>query len=246
MGKIKGAFAGSYDRFVNRQSALPDGLIELIRSFGPASILEFACGTGTVAVGLALEGFETVGVDYSPDMLRAARQKAKERKVAVKLILADITKIDLERKFDLILCLGNTIPHFTIESQLRRFLANCRHHLRPDGGALIFQQLNYDRILRDRPKTFAVDIDRDMARFKQYRYHKDMIDFVVTIIDGSRIPPAASVSTVKLKPWTREELSRIAKKEKFGNLEYFGDYKKAAFSKDSKDLVFVGALKNPQ
>ena len=200
MGKIKGAFAGSYDRFVKRQTALPDGLLELIRSFGPRSIVEFACGTGTVAVGLALGGFEVVGVDYSPGMLRAARRKAREQQARLRIVQADISNINLKRRFDLLLCLGNTIPHFATEAQLRRLLSNCRRHLKPDGGTLIFQQLNYDRILRDRPITFAVDIDGDMARFKQYRYRKSLIDFVVTIADGSRVPPVVSVSTVTLGP----------------------------------------------
>jgi 2-polyprenyl-3-methyl-5-hydroxy-6-metoxy-1,4-benzoquinol methylase len=240
MGKIKGAFAGSYDRFVKRQTALPDGLLELIRSFTPESIVEFACGTGTVSIGLALAGFDVVAVDYSPDMLRSARRKAREHRANLKIVKADILEVDLKRRFDLLLCLGNTIPHFTTAAQLNRFLKNCVRHLRPDAGILIFQQLNYDRILRDRPRTFAVDIDSDLIRFKQYRYRKNLIDFVVTIADGAIIPPAISVSTVTLKPWTKKELDRATKAVGFDKSAFYSDYKKGSFSNDSKDLILVG------
>jgi len=242
MGKIKGAFAGSYDRFVKRQTLLPDGLHELISLFGPRSIIEFACGTGTVAVGLALEGFEVVGVDYSPGMLRAARRKAKEQGANLRIVQADISNVDLKRRFDLLLCLGNTVPQFTTQLQLQRLLANCRRHLKPDSGTLIFQQLNYDRILRDRPRTFAVDIDKDMVRFKQYRYRKSLIDFVVTIADGAKIPPAVSTSAVTLKPWTRTELNRILRKAGFSRVDFFGDYKRGPYSSKSKDLIVVGTI----
>ncbi len=177
----------------------------MVRSTGAKDILEFACGTGTVAVGLALEGYDVTGVDYSPGMLELARRKARSNKAVVKFIEADITKVRLERQYDLILCLGNAVPQFRTEQSLSRLFANCRRHLNP-GGYFVFQQLNYDRILRERPATFAVDLDRDTARFKQYRYRQGMIDFYVTIVDGSSIPPEVATTINRLKPWTRAAL----------------------------------------
>jgi 2-polyprenyl-3-methyl-5-hydroxy-6-metoxy-1,4-benzoquinol methylase len=240
MGKITGSFAKTYDRFVKRKKLLPDGLLALVREYGPRAIVEFGCGTGAVAVGLALEGYDVIGVDYSPGMLAAARRKARQYGANVRFVRADIIEADLRRKFDLLLCLGNIVPHFTATAQLKGFLRNCRQQLEPGRGAFIFQQLNYDRILVERPHTFTVDIDGDAARFKQYRYKRNLVDFVVTIIDGSKIPPRISVSRTTLRPWTCAQLTEAAANAGFENLRPLGNFGGETFSPASKDLILVG------
>ena len=242
MGKIKGKFARTYDRFVKRPSLLPEGFGELVRAQKAGSILEFACGTGTVAVGLSLEGYGVVGVDYSPDMLKAARFKAKEHKASVKFIRGDITAVNLKRKFDLLLCLGNTIPHFRTKQELGRLLANCKKHLLP-GGHLIFQQLNYDRILKERPTTFAVDVAGEVVRYKQYIYKKDRLEFIVTVVDGGKAPPSVTISKITLKPWTRRELNETLEQAGFGKISAYGNYGKEKFSIKSKDLIIMAVSK---
>jgi 2-polyprenyl-3-methyl-5-hydroxy-6-metoxy-1,4-benzoquinol methylase len=236
--KIKGKFAKSYDSFMKRPSFLPPGLLEIVKSTSAKSILEFGCGTGTVAVGLSLAGYDVTGVDYSADMLKAAREKAKKQQAQIRLILGDISLVGLNKKYDLILCLGNTIPHFTSRTKLKKMLDNCEKHLGP-GGHVLFQQLNYDRILKEKPATFAIDIDRGVVRFKQNRYGKNHIHFVVTIVDGTRIPPRQTVSIVKLKPWTKTELKKIMTELGFKKISFYGDYNKGEFSIKAKDLIIL-------
>jgi glycine/sarcosine N-methyltransferase len=238
MGKIKGSFARTYDKFVKRPSLLPPGLLDLVKSKSAHDILEFASGTGTVAVGLALKGFNVVGVDYSPDMLKTARRKAREHKTDVKFISADISKIRLEKRFDLLLCLGNTIPHFTSAKSLRLMLENVMRHLK-SGGYLIFQQLNYDRMLKEKPGTFATDTGSDLVRIKQYRHRKSLVDFYVTVIDSSKIPPEINSIKTTLMPWTKSELSSALLKAGFRSISAYGNYCKERFSLKSKDLIIV-------
>jgi 2-polyprenyl-3-methyl-5-hydroxy-6-metoxy-1,4-benzoquinol methylase len=238
MGKIKGSFAGSYDRFVTRPTLLPPGLLNLIQSIGASDIVEFASGTGTVSIGLALEGYPVVGVDYSPGMLKTALKKARDHKIKLKFNMSDISVVDLGHKFDLLLCLGNTVPHFTSAGALRKMLVNARRHLR-DGGHIIIQQLNYNRILKEKPATFEINIDRDIARFKQYRYRKILIDFVVTIVDGAHIPPRIKISKVILRPWLRRELSDTMRLAGFKHVKAYGNYSREQFTAKSKDLIIV-------
>lgn len=242
MGKIKGSFAGTYDRFVKRQTLLPAGLLELVRGLEGKSVLEFACGTGTVACGLALEGYDIVGVDYSPDMLKAARAKARRNKAKVKFIAGDISKVRVGRKFDLLLCMGNAIPHFKTQKSLTQLLENCISHLN-DGGHVIFQLLNYNRILKNRPSTFAIDIDRDAVRFKQYRYRGGEIDFFVTVIDGATIPPTVAKTKNTLKPWRMGDLKYMMARAGFDDIIAYGNYSRAEFNLESNDLIIVARYK---
>jgi glycine/sarcosine N-methyltransferase len=242
MGKIKGKFAETYDRFVKRPNLLPDGFGKLVQSQNTKNILEFASGTGTVAIGLSLEGYDVTGIDYSPDMLKAARRKAREYKASVKFIRGDISKANLNRKFDLLLCLGNTVPHFKTQRELKKLLTNCGKHLR-QGGRLIIQQLNYDRILKERPQTFAVDVASEVVRFKQYIYKKDRLGFIVTVVDGGKVPPAVTTTKIILKPWTRREFTEVLKQTGFGEISAYGNYGKERFSTKSKDLIIVASSK---
>lgn len=241
MGKIKGSFAKTYDTFIKHPGLLPDGLLELVASMDPKRIIDFACGTGNVAIGLSLDGYDVTGVDYSPDMLKVARVKAREHKAKIKFVPGDITEINLGRKCDLLLCLGNTIPHFTSKKQLEKLLKNCERHLSP-GGRIIFQQLNYDRMLKEGSGTFAVDRDGEVARFKQNRFRRGRVDFFVTIIDGQKIPPAISTSKTILKPWLRVELTEALRKDGFSKIKAYGSYQGEPFGPKSKDLILVGAL----
>lgn len=234
--KIQGVFANNYDRFVKRDSLLPPALERLIKSVNPQSILEFGCGTGTIAVGLALNTFDVTAVDFSDDMLKIARRKANTYRTKIKFIKADIAKIDLGRTFDCIICLGNILPQFRSASSLAKLLENCQRHLNPD-GVLIAQQLNYDRILKSRPATFATDIDENLMRIKQYRYHREYIDFVVTLLDTSVVPPARSSHSSRLKPWKADQLLKHSRIAGFGKIEIFGNYDKEVFTLDSKDAV---------
>jgi SAM-dependent methyltransferase len=42
----------------------------------PATVADLGCGTGTLALLLAEEGYAVTGVDFSPEMVRLAREKA--------------------------------------------------------------------------------------------------------------------------------------------------------------------------
>lgn len=236
LGKIKGSFAATYDKFIRRGSLLPPGLSQFVKSTGAGSILEFGSGTGTVAIGLSLEGYDVTGLDYSEGMLKEARRKAKQYKAEVRFIEGDIIDIDLGRRFDMILCLGNTLALVNGLRDARALFANCLRHLRDDGSA-VFQILNYDRILKTRPVTFATDVSEHLVRIKQYRYGRELIDFVVTLVDSSKIPPEVKTARSKLRPWTRKQLASELMRAGFGKVLAFGDYSKSRFSLNSKDLV---------
>jgi ubiquinone/menaquinone biosynthesis C-methylase UbiE len=59
----------------------------------PADVLDVACGTGSLAVLLAEEGYRVQGIDGSPSMLAIARRKAFEAGVAVTLKCGDVCSL---------------------------------------------------------------------------------------------------------------------------------------------------------
>ena len=55
----------------------------------PARVLDFGCGTGSLAVLLAEAGHDVVGIDFAPAMVARARAKAAAAGVAVDVRVGD-------------------------------------------------------------------------------------------------------------------------------------------------------------
>lgn len=240
--RIRGKFAESYDKFIKRESLLPDGLLDLVKTHKPENIADFGCGTGSMTIGLALAGYDVSGVDISKDMLKIARQKARKLKINAHFKQGDIAGINLKCNFDLILSLGNTIPLIYRLNDARKAFRNIARHLNPD-GILIVQQLNYDKILREKPHTFAIDRIENQLRIKQYNYIRNLINFTVTMVDHSYAPPKIERSRSRLRPWKKDDLISELGAAGFYKFSAFGDYKKSRFGRKSKDLILIGKKK---
>lgn len=55
----------------------------------PAAVADIGCGTGSLSVLLATEGYAVTGLDYAPAMLRAARAKARAAGASARFVLSD-------------------------------------------------------------------------------------------------------------------------------------------------------------
>ena len=70
----------------------------------PASIADLGCGTGTLTVLLADEGYQVDGVDFSPRMLERAKEKAGDRS-DVRFLHGDAYEPPLPADaYDVVLC----------------------------------------------------------------------------------------------------------------------------------------------
>lgn len=128
-----GAYAKFYDatQGVRREVG---GFIDLIEKHHPAavSLLEIACGTGALLAQFA-ERYEVTGLDVSKAMLRIARKKLS----GVRLHRQSMAGFDLDRRFDVIVCLYDSINHLlTFDEWVETFRA-AERHLDP-GGVFIF------------------------------------------------------------------------------------------------------------
>lgn len=113
---------------------------ELARQCG-GPILDLACGTGRLALPLAADGHQVVGVDRSSAMLRLAAAKALARNLDVSLVRGDIRSVCLERHFALVILSCNSLAHLTSNQDLTAGLVNIERHLAP-GGLLAFDIVN--------------------------------------------------------------------------------------------------------
>jgi len=107
------------------------GEVEFVMQFSPATVLDAGCGTGRVARELAQRGVDVVGVDVDSSMITTARRLAPELVWKV----ADLTGLELGRRFDLVIMAGN-VPLFTPPGTEATLVEACAHHV-VDGGRLV-------------------------------------------------------------------------------------------------------------
>jgi SAM-dependent methyltransferase len=94
---------------------------------------DLACGTGATALDLTARGIRMYGVDLSPGMCRAARHKAQVRKLAFRVIQADMRDFRLPERVDLILSERDAINHVPRRADLRRVALAAARALNPGG-----------------------------------------------------------------------------------------------------------------
>jgi SAM-dependent methyltransferase len=96
------------------------------------SLLELGCGTGAMLEGLR-EIDRLTGIDRSPQMLAIARTKLPE----ARLIEGDITAFELAERFDVVICVFDTLNHITSFAGWKALFERAHAHLAP-GGLFIF------------------------------------------------------------------------------------------------------------
>ena len=96
------------------------------------SVLDLACGTGTLAGRLAPVAEEVVGIDSSEPMLVRAREM-HSRLPSVRFVHGDFRQFQLNRHFDAAICAFNSLNYLQDARELRQMLDSVAKHLRSDG-----------------------------------------------------------------------------------------------------------------
>jgi SAM-dependent methyltransferase len=123
-----------YDKTYAAQSrpSVLDPIVDLLAELaggGPA--LEFAAGTGRVALPLSARGIAVAGIELSPHM--AERLRAKPGAEAVPVTIGDMTTPRVPGAFTLVYLVANTIMNVTTQDDQLAVFANAAAHLKPGG-----------------------------------------------------------------------------------------------------------------
>ncbi|MEA2461560.1 MAG: hypothetical protein QOH90_1737 [Actinomycetota bacterium] len=126
--------AEAYDDHLRGDEEATVSFLEELARGGPA--LEFAIGTGRIALPLAARGTQVDGIESSPAMVAKLRSKpgAEELNVAI----GDMASFRMERNYELVFLIYNTLFNIlTQEGQVSCF-ENAAAHL-TGGGAFVVE-----------------------------------------------------------------------------------------------------------
>lgn len=101
-------------------------------------VIDIACGTGTLALLLAAEGYEVLGVDGSPDMLARAEAKTANNDLPGRVAfihgdMRSLSELVPPAIFDLATCTYDSLNYMLTEADLGACFVAAAHTLRPGG-----------------------------------------------------------------------------------------------------------------
>lgn len=251
------AAAIRYDEAVPVRPGEVEFYLELAREAQERGLptLELGVGTGRMAIPLAREGIDVVGLDKAPAMLARAREKSAELR-NVRWVEEDMRSFDLREEFGFVsIPFGTFQALLTTEDQLA-----CLHriwwHLAP-GGRVAFEVLNPNVVsmadwLTVKRGTFQRRPERDFVHPETGRQELSWISLdyqpaVQRLIVGGMTEELNEEGEVLRRTYSTGELRYLHRFEAEHLLARCGleieavyeDFFKAEFHASAEDVVYV-------
>lgn len=135
--------------------------LSLFERFGraPRTLLDVACGSGSLTREFVRRGIEVIGVDASCDMLSLAQQKTAGLRPPVLLLEQDMRALQIGRRVEGAVCALDSLSHLCRTADVLSALRGVRRALLP-GGVFLFDvntPYKHREILRDNDFIFEQD-----------------------------------------------------------------------------------------
>jgi hypothetical protein len=171
-------------------------------------------------------------------MLEKARLHAREAGMDVEFLEGDFLAAVPRTPVDLLLCLGNSLPHLASRQALTAVLAHWRSVLGSEGHAVI-QLLNYERVLRSGERIVNIRRDGDATIVRFYDFLDETLRFNILTIRDEKARLSHDLQSTMLFPFTRTDLGAAAHDAGFHSVEFFGSLRFSPYNDESTDLVAV-------
>ena len=156
--------AASYDRLTKDvdYEATVEFYMEILRREGvtPRTVVDLACGTGSVTAILARKGYRVTGVDMSEEMLTEAAMKTMDMEQPPMYSCQLLQNLRLPRGVDMAVCALDSLDYILDPEDCKEAIRRAYKALNP-GGIFIFD-VNTPEKLRAMDDQVFLDEDDDV------------------------------------------------------------------------------------
>jgi SAM-dependent methyltransferase len=156
-------------------------LLAELAAGGPA--LEFAIGTGRVALALQARGVSVSGIELSEPMV--AQLRAKPGAETIPVTIGDMASTRVDGDFALVYLVWNTITNVTSQAEQVAVFENAAAHLRP-GGRFVVEVVvpqirrlvpgELGRVCDMTPNHVGIETFDDLVGQISWSHHWEMVD----------------------------------------------------------------------
>ncbi len=201
-------------------------------------VLDCGCGTGSLAIELGRKSARVDAFDLDEAMITKAKEKCPQA-LNVKFSTNDLLKFGGYYQFnyfDLVYCLGNTLPHLPSLKDVQSYFDAASLVLK-EGAWVVVQIVNYDWVQSDKVAHLPT-IDTNNYTFERNYIPESngAIQFSTVLTD--KLSGESFKQSVPLLPILKDDLRKMLANN-YTDVQFFGSFKKDAWSKDSFYTVVV-------
>ncbi len=214
---------------------------KFVEQYAIRRALDAGAGTGFHSMLLAQLGVQVIAVDVSPDMLEHTRAHASTMSLPVTTLHASLLDIAARVTVsqDAVVCMGNTLAHFT-EPGARDAVLGQFHRVLAPGGVLLVQTLNFDRIMAQETHLQNVKEAGGVRFVREYVRAGDLVDLRITRTAPSEPAAQQTTTSVRLAPVFAADLAFALSAIGFADIQLHGSIALDPFAAEtSRDLVAV-------
>lgn len=192
------------------------------------TVLDLACGTGSLTRELARRGYEMIGADQSPEMLAEAAEKNRGTAPVEPIFLCQpMEKLDLYGTIDACVCCLDSVNYVTRPQKLARAFQRVHLFLMP-GGLFLFdintpeklEGLDGQIFLDETEDAYCVWRAEFSKRSRICSYFMDIFQ-----LDGETGQWDRGEELHRERAYTVEELTAMLEEAGFHSIQTFGDLK---------------------
>ena len=220
--------AASYDELMRdadyaRRADFVEKLFRRAAKRDVHTVLDLACGTGTMTCLLTERGYELISVDGSEDMLMEAREKAQGLRGIEPLFLhQSMPRLDLNDTVDAAICCLDSLNYLTNPKDVRRTFERLRLFVSPD-GALVFD-VHARGKLEAMDAQVYLDEGEDVYCVWRTEFRREMLDYCVDLFtlrpDGAW---ERETEFHRQRYYSVDELTDWLAEAGFGSIRTYGD-----------------------
>jgi SAM-dependent methyltransferase len=209
-------------------------MVDVLAELAGGPALEFAVGTGRVALPLSARGVDVQGIELSAHMAAQLRKKPGAERVPV--TVGDMTNTRVPGSFRLVYLVANTIMNVTTQDEQVAVFLNAGAHLTP-GGCFVVEVIvpqlrevpvgTTGRIFALEPDHVGIETFDDLVGQIAWSHHW-------VEVDGRLLRHAAPFRYV----WP-SELDLMARLAGFRLRERWAGWDRSPFTSDSRSQVAV-------
>ena len=219
--------AVSYDRLTNDVDyaavvAFYDKILEQ-EGVTPRTVVDLACGTGSVTALLAQKGWQVTGVDMSEDMLTVAWDKTQNMKNPPRFVCQPLQRLHLPRGVDLAVCALDSLDYITDPADCATAITRVYRALNP-GGIFIFD-VNTPEKLKAMDGQVFLDEDDDVYCVwrGEFDENTNICSYGMDLFQRSGEVWLRSFEEHREYAYSQEQLVRYLKNAGFTHIRVYGD-----------------------
>jgi SAM-dependent methyltransferase len=217
------------------EPSVVDPMVDLLVQFaGNGLVLEFAVGTGRIALPLGARGVAVHGIEHSSPMVEQLQRKSGAEAIAV--VIGDMVTTRVRGAFDLVYVVANSIMNVTTQEDQLSVVVNAASHLVSGGHFIV--ELIVPQLRRVPPSETArvFTLEADHVGIETF---DDVVDQVAWShhwmeVDGRLIRHSAPYRYI----WP-SELDLMAKLAGLELEDRWGDWDRSPFGPNSAKQVAV-------